>query len=104
MARRLAELSDRELTPLFNITVPEVRRLRQPSTGSFTDVVPEDMKAEFEGYEEWLWNLSVEEFRALRESNARIVALPLPGVPFDVAGRFRALQELLKFQGEFETH
>jgi hypothetical protein len=104
MARRLADLSDRELAPLFNMTVPEVRRYRQPSTGSSTDVVPEEMKEEFERYYEWLWNLSVEEFRALRESNDPSAAtLILPKVPFDVAGRFRALQDLLTFQGEFET-
>src|SRR3712207_676700 len=104
MARRLVDLSDRELAPLFNITVPEVRRYRQPSTGSFTDEMPEDMRAAVQHYYEWLWNLSVEEFRALRESNDPSVATAmLPEVPFDVAGRFRALQDLLGFQKEFET-
>src|SRR5215211_2506718 len=103
MARRLADLSDRELAPLLNMTIPEVRRFRQPSTASSTDVVPEDMRAEFEGYVERFWNLSVEEFRALRESNDPSLPIPLPEVPFDVGGRFRALQDLLMFQGEFET-
>jgi hypothetical protein len=39
MARRLADLSDRELAPLLNMTIPEVRRYRQLSTGPFTEAL-----------------------------------------------------------------
>jgi hypothetical protein len=104
MARRLADLSDRELAPLLNKTIPEVRRFRQPSTGAFAEVMSEAEKAMTERYFEWLWNLSVEEFRALRESNdPGSTGLILPEVPVDVAGRYRALQDLLQDQVEFET-
>jgi hypothetical protein len=104
MARRLADLSDRELAPLFNMTIPEVRRFRQPSAGPFTEIMSEAEKTLSERYEEWLWNLSVEEFRALRESDDPEVDKPfVVEVPIDVAGRFRALQELLRSQGEFES-
>src|SRR5215204_3628460 len=104
MVRRLADLSDRELAPLFNMTIPEVRRYRQPSTGPFTGIMSEAEKGESKQHEEWLWNLSVEEFRALRESNDPEADRPfVMEVPFDVAGKFRALQELLKSQGEFES-
>jgi hypothetical protein len=105
MGRRLADLSDRELAPLFNMTIPEVRRYRNRSPSPFADALPEDRKAERQRYEEWLWNLSVEEFRSLRESKDPRVMLPiiLRDVPFDVAGRFRVLQDLLMSQGEFET-
>src|ERR671921_1330495 len=108
MARRLADLSDRELAPLLNMTIPEVRRYRQPSTGPFTEVIAkfmsEEERAESERREEWFWNLTVEEFRTLRESNIPEVDKPfVADVPVDVAGRFRALQELLRSQGEFES-
>jgi hypothetical protein len=108
MARRLADLSDRELAPLFNMTIAEVRRYRQPSTGPFAEAMAELMseaeKAQSERHSEWLWNLSVEEFRALRESNDPNADKPsVREVPIDVAGRFRALQELLRSQGEFES-
>ena len=104
MARRLADLSDRELAPLLNMTVPEVQRYRQPSTELFAEVRSEEEKGESEQYGEWLWNLSVEEFRALRERNdPSSTGLILPEVPVDVAGRYRALQDLLQDQGEFET-
>jgi hypothetical protein len=109
MTRRLADLSERELAPLFNMTIPQIRRYRNSyrnrSQSPFADALPEDRKAERQRYEEWLWNLSVEEFRALRESNDPRLMLPiiLRDVPFAVAGRFRALQHLLMFQGEFET-
>jgi len=108
MARRLADLSDRELAPLLNMTIPEVRRYRQPSIGPFTEafaeIMSEEELAESERREEWFWNLTVEEFRALRESNIPEVDKPsVPSVPADVAGRFRALQELLRFQNEFES-
>jgi hypothetical protein len=104
MARRLADLSDRELAPLLNMTIPEVQRLRQPSTGPFEDVMSEQETGWFERYFEWLWNLSVEEFRALRDRNdPGNTGLMLPEAPVDVAGRYRALQDLLQFQSEFET-
>jgi hypothetical protein len=46
----------------------------------------------------------VEEFRALRESDDPNVEKPyVQEVPVDVAGRFRALQELLRSQEEFES-
>jgi hypothetical protein len=67
MARRLADLSDRELAPLFNMTIPEVRRYRQPSDGPFTRIFREMMPEEAlerDRREEWLWNLSVDEFSA----------------------------------------
>src|SRR5215210_493285 len=107
MARRLADLSDRELAPLFNMTIPEVRRYRQPSddhrTRIYREIMPEQA-LESERREEWLWNLSVEEFKALRESDDPDVDKPyVQEVPVDVAGRFRALQELLKSQEEFES-
>jgi hypothetical protein len=108
MARRLADLSDRELAPLLNMTIPEVRRYRQPSTGpiaeAFAEIMSDEELAESERREEWFWNLTVEEFRALRESNIPEVDKPsVADVPVDVAGRFRALQELLRSQGEFES-
>ena len=108
MARRLADLSDRELAPLLDMTIPEVRRYRQPSTGPFAEafakIMSEEELAESERREEWFWNLTVEEFRALRESNIPEVDKPsVREVPVDVAGRFRALQELLRSQGEFES-
>ncbi len=63
-----------------------------------------DMTAESERREQWLWNLPVEEFKRLRESDdPDNIMLLFPKVPFDVAGRFRALQELLRNQMEFET-
>ena len=66
--------------------------------------MPDDMSIEHERYEEWLWNLRVEEFKKLRESNDPRVDVPyVPSVPVDVAGRFRALQDLLQNQPEFET-
>ena len=59
---------------------------------------------ENERREEWLWNLSVEEFRALRESDDPDVEKPyVQEVPVDVAGRFQGLQELLRSQEEFES-
>jgi hypothetical protein len=59
---------------------------------------------ESERHQEWLWNLSVEEFRAIRESDdPKVDILPVREVPVDVAGRFRALQELLRSQEEFES-
>ena len=89
------------------MTIPEVRRYRQPSDGPFTRIFREMMPEEAlesERREEWLWNLSVEEFRALRESDAPDVEKPsVREVPVDVAGRFRALQELLRSQEEFES-
>jgi hypothetical protein len=108
MARRLADLSDRELAPLLNMTIPEVRRYRQPSTGPFTEalakIMSEEELADSERREEWFWNLTVEEFRTLRESNIPEVEKPyVADVPVDVAGRYRALQDLLQAQGEFET-
>lgn len=104
MARRLSDLSDRELAPLFNMTVPEVRRYRRPSKSSFEDAMTDEMRAESERHEQWLWNLTVEEFKRLRESDdPDNIMLLFPKVPFDVAGRFRALQELLRNQMEFET-
>src|SRR5215218_7568979 len=70
MSRRLADLSDRELAPLFNMTIPEIRRYRQPSTDKLSwEWSTEAEKAEHERHQEWLWNLSVEEFRALLESD-----------------------------------
>ena len=89
------------------MTIPEVRRYRQPSDDRFTriykQVMPEEA-LESERREEWLWNLSVEEFRALRESEDPDVDKPfVREVPVDVAGRFRALQELLRSQEEFES-
>jgi hypothetical protein len=107
MARRLADLSDKELAPLFNMTIPEVRRYRQPSeghlTGIFRELMPEEA-LESERRREWLWNLSVEEFRALRESDDPDVEKPyVQEVPVDVASRFRTLQELLRSQEEFES-
>jgi hypothetical protein len=100
MARRLSDLSDRELAPLFNMTVPEVRRYRRPSKSPFED----DMRAESEPRQQWLWNLPVEEFKRLRESDdPDNIMLLFPKGPFDVGGRFRALQELLRNQMEFET-
>jgi hypothetical protein len=108
MARQLADLSDRELAPLLNMTIPEVRRYRQPSTGPFTEalakIISEEELAESERREEWFWNLRVEELRVLRESNIPEVEKPFAAeVPVDVAGRYRALQDLLQDQGEFET-
>src|ERR687897_770957 len=108
MARRLRDLSDRELAPLLNMTIPEVRQYRQPSTGPFTEalvqIMSEEELAESERREEWFWNLTVEEFRALRESNIPEVDKPsVQEIPVDVAGRFRALQELLRSQQEFES-
>ncbi len=104
MARRLSDLSDRELAPLFNMTVPEVRRYRRPSKSSFEAAMTDEMRAESERHEQWLWNLTVEEFKRLRESDdPDNIMLLFPKVPFDVAGRFRALQELLRNQMEFET-
>jgi hypothetical protein len=107
MARRLADLSDRELAPLFNMTIPEVRRYRQSSDNWFTQLLREAMPEEAlenERRKEWLWNLSVDEFRALRESDDPDAEKPyVQDVPVDVAGRFRALQELLKSQEEFES-
>ena len=98
--RRLADLSDTELAPLFNMTIPEVRRYRQPSDDPFTRIYKEmmpDEALESERRMEWLWNLSVEEFRELQESNDPDVEKPcVREVPVDVAGRFRALQELLR--------
>jgi hypothetical protein len=107
MARRLADLSDRELAPLLNMTIPEVRRFRQPSSGpfieAFAEIMPEEF-AESERRQERFWNLSIEEFGALRESNDPEVESPfVPDVPVDVAGRYRALQDFLQDQGEFET-
>jgi hypothetical protein len=107
MRRRLADLSDRELAPLFNMTIPEVRRYRQTSDDFITEFLREAMLEEAlknDQREEWLWNLSVEEFRALRESDDPDVEKPyVREVPVDVAGRFRALQELLRSQEEFES-
>ena len=90
------------------MTIPEVRRYRQPSTGPFAEafakIMSEEELAESERREEWFWNLTVEEFRALCESNIPEVDKPsVREVPVDVAGRFRALQELLSSQGEFES-
>jgi hypothetical protein len=55
--RRLADLSDRELAPLFNMTIPEVRRYRQPSEGHLTriyrELMPEEA-LESERRQEWL--------------------------------------------------
>ena len=66
--------------------------------------MPDDMRAESERHKRWLWNLPVEEFKRLRESDGPdTIRLPNPNVPFDVAGRFRALQDLLWNQPEFET-
>ena len=66
--------------------------------------MPDDMRAETDNYHEWLWNLPVEEFKRLRESNDPNDAKPfVPPVPVDVAGRFRALQDLLHHKGEFEA-
>jgi hypothetical protein len=103
--RRLADLSDRELAPLFNMTIPEARRYRQsPKVEPFEDEMLDKARIERERYTEWLWNLPVEEFKKLRESNDPNVAEPfVPSVPVDVAGRFRALQDLLQNQPEFET-
>lgn len=105
MKRKLSELSDWELAPLFNMTAAEVRRRRKSSRESaLDDLMPEDMKAENKSYHEWLWNLSVEEFERLRkEGGAASVYLAVPDVPADVAGRYRALQDLLRYQPEFET-
>jgi hypothetical protein len=108
VARRLADLSDRELAPLLNMTIPQVRRYRQPSTGPFSEafakIMSEEELADSERREEWFWNLTVEEFRALRESNIPEVEKPyVADVPVDVAGRHRAVQDLLQDQGEFET-
>ena len=105
MSRRLADLSDRELAPLFNMTIPEIRRYRQPSTDKLSwEWSTEAEKAEHERHQEWLWNLSVEEFRALLESDDPDAEKPhVRNVPVDVAGRFRALQELLRAQEEFES-
>ena len=86
------------------MTVPEVRRYRQPSKGSLKDAMTAEMRADSERREQWLWNLPVAEFKRLRESNdPDNIMLLFPKVPFDVAGRFRALQELLRNQMEFET-
>jgi hypothetical protein len=90
------------------MTVPEVRHYREPSTGPFTEafaqIMSEEELAESERHEEWFWNLTVEEFRALRESNIPEMNKPsVREVPVDVAGRFRALQELLRSQREFES-
>jgi hypothetical protein len=52
--RRLADLSDRELAPLFNMTVPEVRRYRRPSKGVLEDAMSNDMRAENDRYAKWL--------------------------------------------------
>src|SRR5215213_772509 len=87
MARRLSDLSDRELAPLFNMTVPAVRRYRSPSKSPFEDAMTDDMRAESERREQWLWNLPVEEFKRLRESDdPDNIMLLFPKVPFDVAG------------------
>lgn len=92
------------MAPLFNMTIPEVRRYRRPSKGPFEDSIPDDMKAESERRNQWLWNLPVEEFKRLRDSDdPDNIMLLFPEVPFDVAGRFRALQDLLRYQPEFET-
>ncbi len=102
--QRLADLSDRDLAPLFNMTIPQVRRYRRSSMNSLEDAMPEDMRIEHESYEKWLWNLPVEEFKRLRESKGpNIPLLLLPHLPVDVAGRFRVLQELLQNQPEFEA-
>jgi hypothetical protein len=105
MSRRLADLSDRELAPLFNMTIPEVRRYRQPSTDELLwQWLSQTQKAEHERHHEWLLNLSVEEFIALRESDDPNAEKPhVREVPVDVAGRFRALQELLRSQEGFES-
>lgn len=64
----------------------------------------DDVKAESDSYNEWLWNLPVEEFKRLRESDDPNDRKPyVPPVPVDVAGRFRALQDLLHNDGEFEA-
>jgi hypothetical protein len=102
--RRLADLSDRELAPLFNMTVPEVRRYRRPAKRLPWDDTSDEARAESERYDQWLWNLPVEEFKKLRESDdPGTIRLPHRNVPFDVAGRFRALQDLLWNQPEFEA-
>jgi hypothetical protein len=89
------------------MTIPEVRRYCQPSDGRFTQIFREMMPEEAlesERHQEWLWNLSVEEIRALQESDDPHVDKPfVRDVPVDVAGRFRALQELLRSQEEFES-
>jgi len=82
------------------MTVREVRRYRRtPKDEPFED----EMLDEHERRREWLWNLPVEEFKKLRENNDPSIELFVPDVPFDVAGRFRALQDLLRDQLEFET-
>lgn len=87
------------------MTIPEVQRYRQsPKTEPFEDEVLDDMRIKRERHSEWLWNLPVEEFRKLRERNDPSVnELYVPSVPVDVAGRFRALQDLLQNQPEFES-
>jgi len=90
------------------MTVPEVRRYRQPSTGHFAEILSEMMSEEekerSERYDEWLWNLTPEEFRTLRDGDDPDAEKPyVREVPIDVAGRFRALQELLRSQEEFES-
>lgn len=92
------------MAPLFNMTIPEVRRYRRPSKDPFEHVMDDDTRAEGERYREWLWNLPVEEFKRLRESEDSETGKPFAAkVPFDVAGRFRALQDLLHNQPEFEA-
>lgn len=66
--------------------------------------MPEDVKAENMNTHEWLWNLTVEEFVRLRDENgAASVYLGIRDVPTDVAGRYRALQDLLMHKPEFEV-
>lgn len=87
------------------MTAAEVRRRREaPEDSTLSVYIPEDIKAETRSRHEELWNLTVEEFESLRDENgAARVLLGVPDVPIDVAGRYRALQNLLRFKPEFET-
>jgi hypothetical protein len=88
------------------MTVPEVRRCRNPPpTPPFEDVLfDEESRAKKDRHDRWLWNLPVEEFKRLRESDDPDTYKPfVRPVPFDDAGRFRALQALLQNQPEFES-
>lgn len=109
--RRLSDLADRELGVLLNMTAPEVREWRQAQERD--DVFKElsrsdpEMETMLEASKDtWAWfcNLSVEEFEKLRKEDGPNLANDfVHPAPEDVAGRFRALQDLFRGDVEFEA-
>lgn len=109
--RRLSDLADRELGVLLNMTAPEVRERRQAQEQDdvFKELSLSDPEVKImigESRDRWaqFCNLSVEEFEKLRKEDGPNLAndfvFPAPG---DVAGRFRALQDLFRGDVEFEA-